>query len=290
MESDYLKAGKIASDAIVLGKKLIKEGALLLDVTCAIEEEIFKHEAKLAFPVNISINHIAAHNIVLPNDSRTFTKNDIIKLDIGVHVNGFVADTAITIDLTGKNARLVKASEDALNEALKIIKPGTSVNEIGKVIHEKISSFGFSPIKNLSGHILQQYKVHGNLTIPNYDNNDNTKLEEGMVIAIEPFATTGEGIVIEGKPSGIFRLESKKPIRDLHARNILEAIEKGFRTLPFSRRSINLPMRDFALSTLEKEGIIIQYAQLIERSHGLVSQFEHTVIVKEKPIVTTAIL
>src|SRR3989344_177452 len=135
MESDYLKAGKIASDAIVLGKKLIKEGALLLDVTCAIEEEIFKHEAKLAFPVNISINHIAAHNIVLPNDSRTFTKNDIIKLDIGVHVNGFVADTAITIDLTGKNARLVKASEDALNEALKIIKPGTSVNEIGKVIH-----------------------------------------------------------------------------------------------------------------------------------------------------------
>ena len=287
MESDYIKAGKIAAKAIELGRKLIKENALLLDVTNAVEEYIFKQDGRLAFPINISIDHVAAHNTALPEDTRVFTCNNLVKLDVGVHVNGYIADTAITIDLSRQHAKLIEASSQALESALRILKPGTKVNEVGKLIHEKISSYGFSPIKNLSGHMLQQYKVHGPLTIPNYDNNDVSELQEGMIIAIEPFATPGEGIVIEGKPSGIFRLANKKPIRDANARRVLEIIETGFKTLPFSRRNINLPMRDFALALLEKEGIISQYPQLIERSRNLVSQAEHTVIIKEKPIVTT---
>ena len=135
--------------------------------------------------------------------------------------------------------------------------------------------------------MLNQYKIHGEMTIPNYDNGDNRVLGEGMVIAIEPFATTGEGIVTEGKPSGIYRLEKRKPVRDINARKFIEVIEMGFKNLPFSKRSINLPMRDFALSLLEKEGIIFQYPQLIERSRNLVSQAEHTIIIKDRPIITT---
>lgn len=289
METDYINAGKIAAEAIEAGRKLIKEDATLMSVTECVEEIIFKHNAKLAFPVNISINHVAAHNTVLPDDTRIFTANDLVKLDIGVHINGFIADTALTVDLTKQNSDMVQASQEALNSALKLIRPGIEVCEIGSEIHEKISAYGFSPIKNLSGHMLQPYKVHGDLTIPNYDNKDKSMLEDGMVVAIEPFATNGEGLVIEGKPSGIFRFEKKKAIRDLNARNIMEAIEKGFKTLPFSRRSINLPMRDFALGLLEKEGIINQYPQLVERSHNLVSQAEHTVIVKDKPVITTRI-
>lgn len=289
MEADYIKSGRIAAKALDIGKKIVKEDALLIDVTNAIEEEIFNKNAKLAFPVNISINHIAAHNTVMPDDTRKFLGSDLVKLDIGVHVNGFIADTAVTIDLSKKNSELVMASKEALDVALKSLKPGIKVCEIGRIIHDKISSYGFSPIKNLSGHMLNQYKIHGELTIPNYDNGDTSILKEGMVIAIEPFATTGEGIVTEGKPSGIYRLEKKKPIRDINARKFIELIERGFKTLPFSKRSINLPMRDFVLSLLEKEGIIFQYPQLIERSHNIVSQFEHTVIIKDKLIVTTKI-
>lgn len=287
MESDYINAGRVASEVIEIGKGLVKEGVLLLDVVNEIEQHIFNKGAKLAFPINISINHVAAHDAVLPADTRKFTSNDLVKLDIGVHINGCIADTAVTIDLTKKNSEIVKASEEALNAAIKIIKPGIKVCEIGRVIHEKISSYGFSPIKNLSGHVLQEYKVHGDLTIPNYDNGDNSIIKDGMIIAIEPFATTGEGIVTDGKPSSIFKLERKKPVRDANARQVIKIIDCGFKTLPFSRRSINLPMRDFALSLLEKEGIITQYPQLVERSHGLVSQAEHTVIVKQKPIITT---
>ena len=287
MEADYIKAGKIAANALAIGKKNLKEGALLMDIAEAVEEYIFKCDAKLAFPVNISINHVAAHNTVLPNDTRIFMQDDLIKLDVGVHINGYIADTALTVDLSKKYASLVKASQDALDAALKLAKPGTKVSDIGKAIHEKIAGLGFTPIKNLSGSMLEPYLLHGSLIIPNYENKSDAALKEGMVIAIEPFATTGEGLVTEGKPSDIFRLERKKPIRDANARLVIDMIERGFKTLPFSRRSINLPMRDFALSLLEKEGIIHQYPQLVERSKGLVSQAEHTVIVKEKPIVTT---
>ena len=101
-------------------------------------------------------------------------------------------------------------------------------------------------------HLLKEYKVHGELTIPNYDNGDNTSLKEGMIVAIEPFATTGEGIVVEGKPSSIFRLEHKKPTRDANARKAIEFIENEFKTLPFSKRNLNIPMRYFVLNLLEK--------------------------------------
>ena len=289
MESDYIKAGKIAAGALEFGASLIKKDALLLEMTNRIEERIFKNGGRLAFPINISINHVAAHNTVMPDDKNVFHENDLVKLDIGVHVNGFIADTATTIDLSGKNKEIVMASREALNAALRISRPGVKAREIGMEIHEKITSFGFSPIKNLSGHMLNEYKVHGEITIPNYDNGDNTELKEGMAIAIEPFATTGEGIVIEGKPSGIYRLEKKKAIRDANARRALDFIEKEFKTLPFSKRSLNIPMRDFILNLLEKEGIIYQYPQLVERSKGIVSQAEHSVIIKEKPIVTTRI-
>ena len=195
MEADYIKAGNIAARALDIGKKLVKEDAFLIDVANAIEKEVFNKNAKLAFPVNISINHIAAHNTVMPDDARRFGSDDLVKLDIGVHINGFIADTATTIDLSKKNSELVIASKEALDAALKSAKPGIKVCEIGSIIHDKISSRGFSPIKNLSGHMLNQYKIHGEMTIPNYDNGDNRVLGEGMVIAIEPFATTGEGIV-----------------------------------------------------------------------------------------------
>src|SRR3989338_1800125 len=289
MESDYIKAGKIAADAIEFGKSLIKKDVLLLDVANAVEDRIFKNGGKLAFPINMSINNMAAHSAALPNDKTKFNENDVVKLDIGVHINGCIADTAITVDLSGKNKELVLASREALVAALRLVKPGVEVREIGRVIHDKITSYGFSPIKNLSGHLLKEYKVHGELTIPNYDNVDNTSLKEGMIVAIEPFATTGEGIVVEGKPSSIFRLEHKKPTRDANARKAIEFIENEFKTLPFSKRNLNIPMRYFVLNLLEKEGIIYQYPQLVERSKGLVSQAEHTVIVKEKPIVTTRI-
>ena len=274
---DWIKAGKIAAEVLEYGKKLIKVNEPLLDVAEKVEAKIISFGGKPAFPVNISANYIAAHYTAYKDDKTRFNEGDLIKLDVGVHVNGAIGDNALTIDL-GNNEDLVKASREALNEAVKIAKEGTEVREIGYVIQSKIQEFGFSPVINLSGHKMDLYKVHAGLTIPNYDNRDKTKLEKDVVIAIEPFATDGEGKVIEGKGSDIFRLLNKKSVRNEYARRILREIEK-YDGLPFAKRWINSPMKDLAFNILEREKVIHQYPQLIESSRGLVSQAEHTVII-----------
>ena len=288
MEQNYIKAGKIAKQAREYAVTLIKVDASLLEVTEKIENKILDLGGQIAFPTQISLNEIAAHYCAVPKDETIFKKGDVVKVDIGVHINGAIGDTAVTVDL-GNNKELVEASKKALENALKIIKPGITLNEIGKVIENTIQSYELEPIRNLSGHGLDLYEIHTLPNIPNYDNGIQKTLQEGQVIAIEPFATNGNGLVTEGKPSTIFKLNDIRPVRNITIRKVLQFIEKEYKTLPFAKRWIlkEFPQGNFALNLLQKENIIVEYAQLPERSAGLVSQHEHTVIVKEKPIVTT---
>ncbi len=287
---DYEKSGRIAAEALEFGRKLVKVDASLLEVAEKIEEKIISLDGKLACPVNISINHIAAHYTPYPDDKTTFKEGEIVKVDVGVHVNGAIGDTACTIDL-GDNKEILEASEKALNEALKMFTPGTKIGEIGKVIQKTIKEYGFVPIINLSGHQMDLYKLHTGTNIPNYDNGDPNELEEGQVFAVEPFATNGEGKVIDGKPSGIYRLDNIKPVRDPKIRNMIRFIQEEYNELPFAKRWLikKFPNTNFALTLLEKQGILYHYPQLPEKTKGLVSQAEHTVIVKEKPEITTKI-
>jgi len=280
---DWNKAGKIAAEALDYGKSLIKVDASILEVIKKIEEKIIKEKGGLAFPVNVSINNIAAHHTADFNDQDLLKNGDLVKLDVGVNVNGAIGDNALTVDL-GDNKKLLEASKKALENALKIVGIGIEVRKIGREIQETIQSYGFSPIQNLSGHEIERYKLHAGLTVPNYDNGDKTKLSKGMIIAIEPFATNGEGKVIEGKLSGIYRLENKKQSRNLTARKIVEFVDKKYNGLPFSKREIfeKFGNSNFFLRILENEKIFYQYPELVEKSKGLVSQFEKTVLIDEK--------
>lgn len=280
---DYFKSGEICKKAREYGITLIKEKAKLLDIAEKIENKIMELGGECAFPVDVSLNHIAAHDTPKFNDDRILNKGDVVKLDIGVHVNGKVSDTAITVEVgTNKYERLTKASEEALDNAMKIIKPGVKLREIGSEIQKTIQKYGFSPIINLSGHGVDEYEVHSKPIIPNCDNNDSTELKENMVIAIEPFATDGEGKVTEGKPSGIYELINEKNTRNNNARKILSFIKEKYKTLPFCERWI---IKEFgvgaklSLLLLEREGIIKQFNVLPEIKKGQVSQAERTVIV-----------
>ncbi|MBI4154474.1 type II methionyl aminopeptidase [Candidatus Woesearchaeota archaeon] len=284
---DYEKAGKIAAECLEYGRKLIKVNVPLLKVAEDVEKKIYDLGGKPAFPVNLSINEIAAHFTPGIEDPIVFKEGDLVKLDVGVHVEGYIGDNACTIDL-GKNSELVKASEEALKAALKIVRTGIRLREIGKEIQEAIESFEFSPIRNLCGHQVEEYRQHAGLTIPNYDNGSDVELEEGMVIAIEPFATNGEGIVIDGKPSGIFRLRQVKNTRNMEGRKIIKFVEENFKTLPFAKRWLK-QFSNFSLTSLEREGIIEEYRILVERGKGLVSQAEKTVLVGDKSKILTKV-
>lgn len=280
---DYFKSGEICKKAREYGVTLIKERAKLLDIAEKIEEKIEELGGECAFPVDVGLNYVAAHDTPRFNDDRIVSKGDVVKLDIGVHINGKVSDTAVTVEVgTNKYENLIKASEEALDNAIKIIKPGVKLREVGSVIQKTIQKYGFSPIINLSGHGVDEYEVHSKPTIPNYDNNDNTELKENMIIAIEPFATDGEGRITEGKPSGIYELINEKNIRNDNARKILNFVKEKYKTLPFCERWI---MKEFgnsaklSLLLLEREGIIKQFNVLPEIKKGQVSQAERTVVV-----------
>lgn len=278
---DWIKAGEIASQAREYGKKLIKIGESHLEVTKKIEAKIFELGGELAFPAQISMNNIAAHYNPLIDKDFKFKKGDVAKLDIGVHINGAIGDTAVTIDL-GENDKLLKASKNALNAAIEIAKPGVKIREIGRVIHEEITSLGFSPIRNLGGHGLDRWQIHSEPSIPNFDNGDENKLKDGQIIAIEPFASSGAGLVFDGKPSEIYQVLINKNVRDANARKILKFAYEKHKSLPFAKRDLpfNRLQLSVGINALKREGVLHEYSILPEKKDNcLVSQHEHTLII-----------
>jgi len=285
---DYLrKACKIASETREYAKGLIKPDGSLLEATEKIEAKITELGAQMAFPPQISRNAIAAHYCSAPDDETVFLKGDMVKIDIGTHINGYIGDTALTVDL-GDDIELVRASREALNNAIKMIHPGVKIRDIGKTIGETIESAGFNPVKNLSGHGLGSYSIHEAPSIPNFDNKDESVLQEDQLIAIEPFATRGIGLVQEQGNPEIFSLAKKKPVRNIIVRNALKDIQK-FKGLPFTTRWIKLPLfkTHFALRELGEIGSLNSYPPLVEKTKENVSQAEHTILVRDKPEILT---
>jgi len=287
---DYRKAGEIAKKITAYAKSLIKPDMLLIEIAQKIHAEIEKQDAKAAFPVNLSIDEVAAHYHPTIDDK---TKaQGLLKIDIGIHINGFIADTAFSIDLTPNNEhkKLIQANEQALTNALDTLNKDPTLNEIGEAIQTTIEQAGFSPVVNLSGHGLEQYEIHAGITIPNYANGNQNKIDPGAY-AIEPFATTGEGRIYEGPSSNIYALINPKNVRSPTARKILEYVMEEYKTLPFSLREMQEKfgaMARLAIKQMTQEDILHEFPQLIEKSHKPVSQAEHTFIKSDKEIIITS--
>lgn len=270
-------AGKILSQVRQEARDRVKVGASLLEVAEFVEQRTVELGGLPAFPCNISRNDEAAHATPKAGDESVF-KEDVVKIDLGVHIDGYIADSAITVDLTGKNADLVKASEDALQAAIDVIRDGVNTAQIGNVIEDTIEGHGFKPVMNLTGHGLSQYITHNPPSIPNRHIDHGVDLHEGDVIAIEPFATDGAGKIADGSWAEIYHVIAKKPVRLPAARKVLKELEQ-YRTLPFAKRWLKSERLDFALNQLERAGVVRSYPVLKEVAGGLVSQAEHTVIV-----------
>ncbi len=290
---NYIKAGQIAKKAKEYAKTIIKPGVLLADIAEKIEAKIIEMGGELAFPVNLSIDDVAAH--YSPSLHDTKKAESLLKVDLGVHVSGCVADTAFSLDLTPekKHQKLIEASEKALRAAIELVKKnkaGAILSEIGKEIKSLIENYGFAPVRNLSGHSLSKYDLHAGLTIPNYDNGNTKSIGEGA-FAIEPFATAGAGVVYDGGSSNIYHLSGDSQVRDNFSREVYAFIIENKKTLPFSQRELEKKFggRIFlAISNLKRAGIIEEYAQLVEKAHKPISQAEHTLIISgDKVDVTT---
>lgn len=279
-KEDFKISGEISRKAREYAEEICKVGMTHLELVEKIEKKMRDLGGKPAFPVDVSIDSIAAHQTPNVSDEKVLEKGQVVKVDIGAHVHGCVTDNAVTVILGQEWKDLKKAAEEALKAAIEQCTPGNKIRNVGKAIEMAIKSYGYQTIANLSGHGIGQWIVHDAPTIPNYDNGDDTPLKEGQTIAIEPFATNGVGAVKDGKPDGVYRLIQRKPVRLDSVRKALDYIEKEFKTLPFSPRWIShLQNYQFVLRILEQEGILQQYTELPEKSGGMVAQAEKSVMV-----------
>mgnify|MGYP000279253932 FL=1 len=281
MIESYLKSGKIVSKIRSDASKMIVDGALAIDIVEYVEGEIIKSGAEIAFPCNLSINEIAAHYTSPINDNTTINAGDMVKLDLGAMVDGYIADSAVTVIAGGNidenftqdeinlHEEIVEASAAGLEAAISTVRAGIEVSKIGKAVHEAIAEYDLNPIFNLTGHSLEQYNLHAGISIPNYDNNDNYVLEEGQAIAIEPFATNGKGMVNDAPGHYIFSYMAKKPFRMKSTQKVLKYIQHHHAHVPFSGRWISEKFGErrggIALKQLSDAMSIYPYASVLDR-------------------------
>ncbi|RLE82650.1 MAG: type II methionyl aminopeptidase [Thermoprotei archaeon] len=284
----YRRAGKVVYKALKLALNLVEEDKPVLEICEKLEGFIINSGARPAFPVNISINQVAAHYTADIEDELTVPRKGIVKVDIGVHVDGFIADAALSIPLGVDYLELVDAAYNALVAAIRAMKPFKPLQEIGVVIEREITKMGFNPIRNLSGHLIDRYNLHAGKSVPNTGiGYPNVVSRTGEVYAIEPFATNGVGEVVEGNVVTIFRLSSLKRVkRDKKANEIIKKVWSSFRSLPFAKRwlarLIGRSQVDEVIAKLANYKAITGYPVLVERSAGMVSQMEDTIILASR--------
>lgn len=275
----YVKAGEVIQEAREKARQVAEPGAELEEIVEAIEGLIRDRGLEPAFPVNLSVNEEAAHFTPGVGDDRTLKEDDVLKIDIGAHSNGYIADTALTVNPSGKHQEMIDVVEEVLQKALEFIEPGVTVEEFGSYVEKQVPD-DYNVIRNLTGHYLGRYTQHAGVSVPNVDNGSQHEFKEGDAVAIEPFITTGAGKVKDGKKGNIYKLESDRNVRGRHERKLLGEI-KNFQGLPFTPRWFSSfgGREKMALKRLVDSGVVRSYPVLKEIEGGLVVQAEHTVII-----------
>ncbi len=285
---DLKAAGKASAEALEYAKSVVKPGKSIAEAAEEIEDFIKTKGFQLSFPVNLSINDQAAHFTPEIDDKKAFSDKDLVKVDLGARKEQHLTDCAITIDLSGRHSKLVDAVNEALEAAISVARAGTKLKDIGKEINAVAEKHGFRPIRNLGGHGISETELHADIFIPNFDNGDNTELEEGQTIAIEPFLTDGKGYVEDGAYTAIFQKNVETNPRSSEARAINSCISQNFMTYPFATRWLARDLKELGdfkirrgIAELLNLGALEQFPVLVEKGRGMVSQAEKSMIVQK---------
>ncbi|MFN7105139.1 MAG: type II methionyl aminopeptidase [Pyrobaculum sp.] len=279
------QVGNVVHKALKYAIDLVEPDRPVLEICEKVEAFIRDNGMKPAFPINISINDVAAHYTAKRGDILVIPKSGVVKIDVGAHKDGYIVDAAVTKALGPLFGNLTKAAKSALEAAINAARPGVRGWQIGGVIEATVKNHGFNPVYNLTGHKIERYVLHAGHVIPNYpDRSASQVLSPGDVYAVEPFVTNGGGYVIDGRDITIYRLAKSrhKAIQDL-----IDLIKSEAGPLPFSPRWFpQIDDKTFALAL--RGGVLYGYNVLIEKSGGFIAQFEDTIYVVEDGVMPLA--
>lgn len=307
MNNDYLTeyrhGAEIHRQVRQWAQKNVKPGQTLHEIANGIEDSVRAltgHSGLeegdsllggMGFPTGLSINHCAAH--YTPNSSSppwVLGEKDVLKLDFGVHVNGRIVDSAWTMTWDPTYDNLLAAVKDATNTGIKEAGIDVRMSDIGAAIQEAMESYEVEiegttypvkAIRNLNGHNIEQFSIHGTKSVPIVKGGDQTKMEEGETFAIETFGSTGKGYVRDDMETSHYAKAPNAPnvaLRLSSAKTLLNTINKNFGTLPFCRRYLDRLGQDkylLGLNNLVASGIVQDYPPLVDVKGSYTAQFEH---------------
>ena len=291
----YIRAGKIAREALQFASELVnmKKHISIYELCEKVEKFIIDSGGKPAFPCNISINNVAAHYTSISPDDGNLPDHGIVKIDVGVHIDGYIADTAISIPLSKEYSDIVEVNKEILDCIIEKFRPGVKLGEIGSLVSKMAKQHGYKTISNLTGHLISRYSLHAGKHVPNVPQIISPRIEIGEIYAIEPFLTfqNGSGRVIDLPDIRIYSLIRIKKIKDENVEKIRKYIHENFDKLPFAPRWLYNKFGQNIIEKLEymrQKGVLRGYPVLVEERGAYVSQFEHTVVVlKDETIVVT---
>jgi methionyl aminopeptidase len=284
---EFRLSGKILRETREEMRSYVKENMRIIDVCEKTENTIRQKGGKPAFPTNVSINEVAAHYTATPNDTSTIPVGCTVKVDLGVHVNGYVTDTAFTLAFNPEGKAMTATAELALKTVIDNIHGDMTLESIGSLVETTIKNRGFKPISNLTGHSVGRYLVHAGTSIPSVSGYNPHKVKAGEVYAIEPFVTLPDAIArVDDSPQNtIFRFLKAKSLKTPTAKKLAKYIEKNLHTLPFAERWLIgvLPkeQHSVAFKELLKSKSVMSYPVFVEASKKPVAQAEHTLLIKE---------
>jgi methionyl aminopeptidase len=280
-------SGKILHESREEMRQFVRENMPVIQVCEKAENLIREKGGKPAFPCNVSINEVAAHYTSPPNDELKIPEKAVVKVDMGIHVDGYVTDTAFTACFNPEYSSMKTAAEQALAAAIENIHGDMATSQIGVIIERTIKNRGFKPISNLTGHSVGRYLIHAGTSIPNVMQISFGKVKAGEVYAIEPFVTLPEAAGrVENSPEvTIFRLVKARSVKNSYTKQLLKYIEDNFRTLPFAERWLKGAVPEDkhreAFKELLKSKAVMGYPVFTEISRKTVTQAEHTVLITE---------
>lgn len=280
-------AGTISKDIEPFARSLVKVGAKIIDICDKIEEKILEKTGSkggMAFPCNVSINHIAAHYSSPPGDTKEIKEGDLVKVDYGIHMDGHISDYAFTISFNPEYEKMIEVASQAVKAVVSAVKPEAKTNELGAVAEKIAKENGYRTIIDLSGHQLEQWELHGNKVIPNYAMPSGAKMEENEVYAMETFITTGSGNIHDMSTCHIYQLLPARMLpRTPPARKILKAIGNKYKTLPFAKRWLAKEVGfgyNLGLRELTRLGLLHEFHPLAEnKKESVIAQREVSFIV-----------
>jgi len=283
----HKRAGKVASEVREEMRRHVREGMPIIDICERAESLIRKKGGEPAFPCNVSVNEIAAHYTSPPKDRRMIPEDSLVKIDIGVHVDGYIADTATTVCFNPEYEDLVHTAEEALEKAVESLRPGLFTAKFGSTVAEMVKACGFKVVSNLTGHKIGRYLVHAGKSLPNVFQMSTSRVKLGEVYGVEPFVTLSDaaGKVESGAEAHIFQFLKRKSVKNAYAKRLLNHIQKNFRSLPFTERWLQgcVPPNHYraAFTELLSSKSLMAYPVFVEASGKPVAQAEHTVLIVE---------